>query len=1242
MEREVEIRTLDGELITIMISRDRSIRELKAILKESFLPAKNCPNFHLFFKGAKLRLDSAIESLHIDRGEFIVLIPFAKKSLQLSGEVDPADQSTASSKPCEVSAASISAWQDIMNDLSSISQTSQADTTPKDVGPSNIVNSVKEKVSMKRKRNGDNDCVIREILRSDFENVFEPHSSDRIRRVVEPVSCLCSDTGCCFLFEEFFKLSNITEQCMCPPWLKRLLKVFTFLNVFYAFFQMQCKCLTRDYLEGAMRQAHSFGLDNVSISDVETLSRLCPKVVLILGKHENPVKKLSGTIVIGNSAMEQCDSASMNRSVRKRAPISTVINSLTKRWNVFKAALWKSAKVCMKKKLSESGKPLELSLEDLILLENYGAASVASDAKIAKMTSSASLCHNVEPMEPVAMVEHLKQGTGKREQIVHIEIIEAKEAVYVELPNDLSKTMKEALKQIGISKLYSHQAEAIQSSLSGKNVVVATSTSSGKSLCYNLPVLESLSQSSLSCALYIFPTKALAQDQLRTLLEMKKGLDIDIQISIYDGDTSKEDRIWTRNNARLLITNPDMLHVSILPYHGLFQRILSNLRYIVIDEAHAYKGAFGCHTALVLRRLCRICSNVYGCDPSFILCTATSANPRDHAMELANLPNLELIQNDGSPCGPKYFLLWNPPLYSTNRSKSHSQRENGNTQKFGLATRRSSPILEVSYLLAEMVQHGLRCIAFCKTRKLCELVLCYTREILQATAENLVDTVCVYRAGYIPQSLHLRGFKTRFFCGWLGNNVTRHFIIVTENMEQDRRRIESDLFEGRIRGVAATNALELGIDVGHIDATLHLGFPGSVASLWQQAGRSGRRAKPSLAVYVAFEGPLDQYFMKFPQKLFGRPIEHCQVDSHNQKVLEQHVACAAYEYPLCLQYDEKYFGAGLNRATMALKNKGYIRNDPTGAFSTKMWKYSGPEERPSYAVSIRAVENDRYRVINKLSNELLEEIEESRAFFQVYEGAVYMHQGSTYLVEDLDLPSRTALCRKADLKYYTKTRDYTDIHVIGSDLGYPPLHESHFEHVRTTAQANPCRVTTNWFGFYRIWKASNQIFDTVELTLPAYSYESQAAWIRIPLSVKTAVEAQNLPLRAGSHAASHALLNVVPMYMMCNASDLGTECANPHDARAIPERLLLYDRHPGGIGITLQVQILFGELLIAALELVSTCSCSSSVGCPNCIQTLSCGEYNEVLDKETAIVILKGVIESERSYFQSSEDSSER
>lgn len=262
------------------------------------------------------------------------------------------------------------------------------------------------------------------------------------------------------------------------------------------------------------------------------------------------------------------------------------------------------------------------------------------------------------------MVEHLRKGMGCQGQMVHVEEICARMAIHVEIPDELSENTKSALEHIGVTRLYSHQAESIQASLGGKNVVVATMTSSGKSLCYNVPVLEVLSQNLLSCALYLFPTKALAQDQLRALLAMTKGSDVSLKMGVYDGDTSEEDRMWLRDNARLLITNPDMLHMSILPFHGQFRRILSNLRFVIIDEAHAYKGAFGCHTAFILRRLRRLCYHVYGSDPSFIFCTATSANPRDHAMELANLPTLELIQNDGSPSGPKFFALWNPALCS--------------------------------------------------------------------------------------------------------------------------------------------------------------------------------------------------------------------------------------------------------------------------------------------------------------------------------------------------------------------------------------------------------------------------------------------------------------------------------------------------------------------------------------------------------------------------------------------------
>ncbi|CAL5061725.1 unnamed protein product [Urochloa decumbens] len=965
--REVQVRALDARSTAVRLAPGASVRDLKAALRSSFPPAQVVPNFYLFLKGAKLRLDAEVDSLAIGDAEFVVLVPFTKSPQQCSSvNVTSQEQGVKALKQPEVSAAANSAWQDIMDDLSAMPSSPRSDVASKD-----------------------------------FYSSCGPCSG----RFAE-------DT---------------------PP---------------------------------------------------------CP------------------TSSIGSS--------------RKR-----------------------------KKTCKENGNG---SPETLSSGENGMAEKRTMSKKNGVTKSAATSCHDMHPLEPAEMAEHLKQGLGKEGQIVHMQEMPSREASFTELPCYLSEAMREALMSIGISRLYSHQSQAIESSISGRHAVVATSTSSGKSLCYNIPVLESLSQDLMACALYIFPTKALAQDQLRTLLEMKNAFHIDIDVKIYDGDTPREDRLWIKDNARLLITNPDMLHVSILPYHGQFQRILSNLRYIVIDEAHSYKGAFGCHTALIIRRLKRICSNVYGSHPTFIFCTATSANPCEHVMELANLDQVELIQNDGSPCGSKYFLLWNPPLYMTE----------GNS-KASSVPRRSR------------------------------------REILQETAKELVDSICVYRGGYIAE---------------------------------DRRKIEADLFGGKLRGVAATNALELGIDVGHIDVTLHLGFPGSIASLWQQAGRSGRRAKQSLAIYVAFEGPLDQYFMKFPHKLFGKPIEHCHVDSHNLKVLGQHLACAAYEHPLCLQYDERYFGSGLDSAMAILRDKGYIINNPSGPFSSSMWNYIGPEKSPSQAVSIRAIEHDKYKVINKLNNRLLEEIEESKAFFQVYEGAVYMNQGVNYLVEELDLSSRTAFCRKADLKYYTKTRDYTDINVLGGEFAYLPMSTCKTNHVKTTAQANDCTVTTKWFGFYRISKSSNKISDSVELNLPPYSFVSQAVWVRIPHSVKISVEERKLQFRGGSHAASHALLNIVPLHMMCSASDLGTECANPHETRGIPDRILLYDRHPGGIGIASQAQMLFGELLLAALELVSTCNCTSAAGCPNCIQSLTCSEYNEVLDREAAILILKGVIDSEKAYFE--------
>ncbi|XP_020277328.1 uncharacterized protein LOC109851548 [Asparagus officinalis] len=1060
--------------------------------------------------------------------------------------------------------------------------------------------SVQPSTNTRKKRKVDSNRSLCDILSSDSRDVFDQQSRIEISRVVGSVNCLSNaNTGGCLLIERFGNKHG-NDSCICPSWLKKVLKCFSFLNIFYAFFHAQCKPLTWAIIEEALKHSSDFGLDDVFVSDVESLSILCPKSVVILGK-QHTMERPGSAITIGDSSFEAavpCELQKKHRIARKCT--STLVNAIEKRGSAFRTDLWRLIVSWMETRQLKNSLPLMWSLDDLLTVaKDCFRISEQNKVKSHKPRVFASKCHGLNHLEPSELVDHLREAMGMDGQIVHVEFINAKEAVYVELPDYLSDNCRTALEKLGISRLYSHQAESICASISGKNVVVATSTSSGKSLCYNIPILEELSKNLSSCALYIFPTKALAQDQLRALLNMTTSFDVDLSLGVYDGDTSQEDRIWIRDNARLLITNPDMLHTSILPYHKKFERILSNLRCIVIDEAHVFKGAFGCHTALVLRRLRRICSHVYGSDPSFIFCTATSANPREHAMELANLETLELVQNDGSPSGQKYFLLWNPPLRSAPKFPSKNEQ---NFTKKDLCTRRSSPILEVSHLFAEVIRHGLRCIAFCKTRKLCELVMSYTRELLQESSLHLVDSICVYRGGYTSE---------------------------------DRRSIESRFFGGTLLGVAATNALELGIDVGHIDATLHLGFPGSVASLWQQAGRSGRRSKPSLAIYVAFDGPLDQYFMKHPHKLFMRPIEHCQVDGQNQKVLEQHIACAAVELPLCTQYDEKYFGAVLQSAITDLKSKGYLSSDQNETSSIKMWNYIGPENKPSMAVSLRAIETEKFKVIDLLSKEVLEEIEESKAFFQVYEGAVYMHQGFTYLVKTLNLSEKTAYCQKADLKYYTKTRDYTDIHVFGSKLAYPPVKGSKFEYSRTTAQVHSCNVTTTWFGFHRIWKSSNQIYDTVDLYLPVFSYESQAAWIRVPQSVREAVELEGLSFRAGKHAASHALLNVVPLYMMCNSSDLSTECANPHETRSIPERLLLYDKHPGGIGITTQIQLLFRELLTAAFELVSTCSCLSAAGCPNCVQAFSCSEYNEILDKKAAVIILKGVIESEEAYFKS-------
>ncbi|KAI3785640.1 hypothetical protein L1987_44764 [Smallanthus sonchifolius] len=1157
-ETEIEVRTLTGESITVSISSNRTIQELKLLLKQIFPPAASSPNFHLLLKGTKLNLQSQISSNSISDGEFIVLIPFMKKDKQKS--VDPCTN-YLNTNQCSTSNFADSAWSDMMKDLSSLREI-DGDESHHPVGFEGAYPNTKHEADR-----GDFESLVDETvlilntLQSCDSDELDVKSCEKFMQVLESVNCLydpksknCMLRNTNILCGEMEHAADSSYSCLCPSWLKVVLKMFYFLNIYSTFLQVQQKKVSLLSLEEGLNQLSKFGL-GFNCADLENLSLLCPKVIKFID-NESECRKSNNVIAVIKSKLD----AKYPIKGKRKMSTARVVNAMNKREGDFKADLSAIVKSFMEKKGNE--KIQSHSLNDLLLhVIEKNHKETKTDAKQTKRSLSKSssafspeaMCNETNPLLPTEMVEHLRAGIGSQEQMVHVEEINGRIANFVEIPAYLSERMQSTLRSSGVSKLYSHQAESIEASLAGKNVVISTMTSSGKSLCYNLPVLEVLSQNLSACALYLFPTKALAQDQLRALLSMTVGFDVGLNIGVYDGDTSQEDRLRLRDNSRLLITNPDMLHMSILPLHNQFGRFLSNLRYVVVDEAHKYKGAFGCHVALILRRFRRLCAHVYGSNPSLYFA-------------LQHLPIPMTMQ-------------WN--LQVTKRTRSRV-----NTDKFDrtVFAGRSSPILEISCLFAEIIQHGLRCIAFCKTRKLSELVLSYTREILQKTVPSLANSVFAYRAGYTAQ---------------------------------DRRKIESEFFGGKICGVAATNALELGIDVGHIDVTLHLGFPGSIASLWQQAGRSGRREQPSLAIYVAFEGPLDQYFMKYPHKLFRGPIECCHVDANNQQVLEQHLVCASFEHPLSVVHDEKYFGPALKTSLLSLKSKGYVTTDPSMGPTAQIWNYIGHEKMPSHTVSIRAIESERYKVIDMKNDVLLEEIEESKAFFQVYDGAVYIQQGKTYLVKNLDLSTKTALCQEADLKYYTKTRDYTDIEVVNGHIAYP-VKIFNIQKSKTNAQSNLCKVTTTWFGFRRIWKGSNRVFDTVNLSLPSYTYESQAVWIRVPQSIKTAVETEKYSFRGGLHAAGHALLHIVPLYIICNSSDLASECLNPHDTRYIPERILLYDSHPGGTGISAQVQPIFTELLTAALELMTSCCCSGDTGCPNCVQIhIPSGRMAHVVAKAT-------------------------
>jgi len=756
-------------------------------------------------------------------------------------------------------------------------------------------------------------------------------------------------------------------------------------------------------------------------------------------------------------------------------------------------------------------------------------------------------------MNPEEFLAYITSRPFYKGQICHTEDIPSRQAVPGELVKAPSAPMEQALKKTGAWPLYSHQAEAISLVDRGSNVIIATPSSSGKSLAYNIPVLEALLENPSSRALYLFPTKALAQDQLRGVCRLAESAGIcGFSAMTYDGDTPGEERTRARSKAGLIITNPDMLHLGILPRHSDWGRFLARLKYVVLDEAHVYRGVFGSNVALVMRRLRRLC-RLYGSDPVFILCSATIANPQEQASSLTGLP-FEVVERDGSPGSPREFVFWNPPCNEAGQ------------------TGRKSTNSEVAMLFSELVGHDIRSLAFTRTRRLTELIYTYARDHLKKNSPEHALRIKPYRAGYIPQV---------------------------------RRRIEKELALGELTGVVATNALELGIDIGELDATIIAGYPGSIASTWQQAGRSGRRGRKALTVLVGRDDPLDQYLMGHPEAFFGRQYENALINPDNPYILKRHLACAAWEYPLQAK-DESFFGPGFKQALDNLENEVKLTQ------RRGKWYVHPSLDYPAQAVDIRSSSGQVISIIDTASGSLIDTVERSTALFQAHEGAVYLNQGESYLVTELDLSAGNAVVKPVDAEYYTVADDLTTLKIIQQ--------QRHKKVGDVKVCLGQVEVTTSVIGYKRKEQYSERLIDQKPLDLPDEIFSTVGLWFDITSDMISRLARDGLDLAGGLHAVEHAAIGLLPLFAMCDRLDIGGVSTILHEDTGKPQ-VFIYDACPGGIGIAEKGYEIITRLWEATLKLISSCGCEE--GCPSCIQSPKCGNNNEPLDKAAARQILK-------------------
>lgn len=762
-------------------------------------------------------------------------------------------------------------------------------------------------------------------------------------------------------------------------------------------------------------------------------------------------------------------------------------------------------------------------------------------------------------MDTSGFIHHLTAQPSYSGQISHIENIPPRLASYGELEHHLFKSLEKCLDDNGFLPLYAHQAEAVNYARRGLNVMVATSSASGKTLCYNVPVMESLATEKSGRFLYLFPTKALAQDQLRNLRHQfcPDLLESD-GCATFDGDTPQAERFEIKKNARILFTNPDMLHIGILPNHQSWSRFLRRLRYVIVDEAHLYRGVFGSHVACVLRRLRRLCE-IYGSRPQFICSSATIANPGEQAEKLVGLP-FQVVDNDGSPHGGKDFVFWNPPLLDDKKE-----------------VRRSSNS-EATFVFTELVQKEIRTLTFARTRRLTELIFNYSRQKLAQIDHRLSTRIKPYRAGYLAQ---------------------------------DRRLIEKELFSGKLIGVVATTALEVGIDIGDLEATVLTGYPGSISSTWQQAGRSGRGKQKALSFLIGEDNPLDQYFMRHPEDFFQKNFENALINPDNPYILRAHLACAAWELPLT-ERDDGYFGSTLKWEILEMEKQGLLRQ------RSGRWFFPPAISYPAQSINIRSTSGRNYAIVNSADNSLMETIEAAMAFYQVHPGAIYLHQGDTYLVTKLDLESRTAYVEPAEVNYYTRTSELSDLKILKEiqKKPCPPV----------TVNLGEVEVNSSVIGYRKKSQLTEEVIGEEPLELPPQIFNTVSLWFDLPPRAVEKISKARLDFAGGIHAVEHAAISILPLFALCDRNDIGG-VSTPFHTDTGKAQIFIYDAHPGGIGIAEKGFEMVKDLWEKTYRAIAECPCRD--GCPSCIQSPKCGNNNEPLDKKAAIIILEELLRGE-------------